>query len=393
MTKRGRHSTLFQYALKGCSIAVYLLFLCNAYGRGSGSIERALSCMTLEQKAGQMFFLSLRGEEDESGHVARHYTLTDKDKALLSEVMPGGVVLFGENIASDEQVKEFIKTIRFSLRQTHEGCTILPFISVDQEGGRVQRIKHTDTLSATTLPPMLTVGNSGKTRDAFRAGQTIGSDLLALGFNMDFAPVCDVFSNPLNTAIGDRAFSQKARTAASMSVAASKGLRRCRIIPVAKHFPGHGDTQSDSHFEQVILNKSLAQLNKTELIPFRRQIKNGAEAIMAGHITLPQFDEKPATLSYAVITGLLRGKLGFTGVVITDSMGMKAITLQYSKEDAAILAINAGCDMLLMCEDPAAVYRTVLDAVRQGDIKQARIDESVRRILMLKAKYAIAVME
>lgn len=358
-------------------------------GRTSKSniVETLLAAMTTEQKAGQLFFLSLR--ETDNGKKDEHYSLTDSDKRIMHQVLPGGAVLFGENISSDEQVRRLICDIKSLVRLTQAEYTILPFISVDQEGGRVQRIKHSDALSARDIPPMLEIGNSGKVHNALRIGQTISSDLASLGFNMDFAPVCDVFSNPLNTVIGDRAFSSNPHTAAVMSAAFSRGMRSKRIIPVAKHFPGHGDTQSDSHYEKAVLDKNLSALKKTELLPFRKQIKNGAEAIMAAHITLPQFDNKPATCSRAIITDLLRRRLGFKGVVITDAMGMKAITLQYSNKESALLAIDAGCDMLLMCEDPASVYGAVVDAIERGTISQERLDESIRRILRLKLKYGM----
>lgn len=401
-------------AYRAVVAAAVCLLLCSpapvpAKGWG-GDVEKVLSSMTVEQKAGQLFFVSLRestpmlGATDASNQNGAHYTLTEDDKLLLADVSPGGVVLFGENVSSDGQVRRLIDDIKLQSSSrvaiaadedmagaSSRSVDILTFISVDQEGGRVQRIRHTPSLSASTLPPMLEVGASGKTREARRAGRTIGSDLSALGFNMDFAPVCDVFSNPQNTVIGDRAFSREPRAASSMAAAFSVGLKSQRIIPCPKHFPGHGDTQSDSHYGKVILDKSLAQLNKMELIPFRRQIQDHAEAIMAAHITLPQFDDKPATLSRAIITDLLRGRLGFKGVVITDAMGMKAITLQYTNEEAAIMAIDAGCDMLLMCEDSRAAYHAVVSAVKDGTISCGRLDESVRRILLLKARYGLAV--
>lgn len=327
-----------------------------------------------------MFFLAFR--KDAAGNPL----LSPDDASLetLRSIQPGGVVLFGENIRTTEQVRELIGSVRNS-------CALPPFFAVDQEGGTVQRISRTDLIPATTIPPMRDVGRTGNLLLARKIGGVIGSELGVFGFNMDFAPVCDVFSNPQNTVIGTRSFSSDPQQAADFSCALSEGLRSEGIIPVCKHFPGHGDTALDTHAGRVSLSKTLDELRRTELVPFRAQIAAGAEVIMAAHISLPEIsgNDAPATMLPEVIGGILRGELGFRGVVVTDSLSMGAVTQYYSSGEAAVLAVKAGADMLLMPDDPAEAKRALLAAVKRGEISAARIDESAARILALKKKYGL----
>lgn len=340
--------------------------------------ETDLFDMTLEQKVGQMFFLAFR--KDNAGNNI--LSLTGEAAETVRSIQPGGFVLFGENIGTVEQVRGLI-------RQVQDACAVPPFISVDQEGGDVQRIRHTELIPATDLPSMWEVGSTGNLSLARETGDVLGSELGVFGFNMDFAPVCDVFSNPLNKVIGTRSFSSDPSAAAAFSCALSEGLRSEGIIPVCKHFPGHGDTSADTHEGYAAVNKTLEELRQTELVPFRAQIAAGAEAVMVAHISLPLIngDETPATLSPKVIQGILRGELGFQGVVITDSLSMGAVVQHYTPGEAAVLAVKAGADLLLMPEDPAAARDAVLAAVKSGEISVSRIDESVQRILTLKKKY------
>ncbi len=343
------------------------------------SPEGTLAGMTLEEKVGQLFILAYR--RDGSGRK-----LTALDQAAVSElagVQPGGIILFRENISTVAQVREFVQAADQAVR--------LPlFVSVDQEGGIVQRVTKTDSIPATVIPPMFEVGRTGDAALAQKVGRVLGSELGVFGFNMDFAPVCDVFSNPSNTVIGNRAFSSDPQAVAELSVSLMNGLRQKNMIPVAKHFPGHGDTDADTHVGYAVSNKTLEELRQTELIPFQAQIAAGVPAIMVAHISLPALngDNTPATLSKRVITDLLRNEMGYNGLVITDALAMGAIVKHYGSE-AAVQALQAGADLLLMPENPVAAYQAVLAAVRSGTLSEARIDESVLRILRVKYQYGL----
>lgn len=340
--------------------------------------EQILADMTLEEKIGQMFFLTFRGGDD----TDKLLELDDSAIKQIESIQPGGVVLFGENIDTVEQIRSFIDTV-----QTESNLS--PFISIDQEGGVVQRIKKTSKINATNIPQMFDIGKTGDTDLAKQVGNVIGTELSVFGFNMDFAPDCDVFSNPKNTVIGHRAFSDDPNIVADMSIALSEGIKQSGLIPVCKHFPGHGDTVSDTHIGFAVSNKTLDELYETELIPFKTQIENGADMIMVAHISLPEIngDKTPATLSSNIVTDLLRDDLGFGGVAITDSMSMGAITENYSTSDATVMAVKAGIDMILMPNDPIKAYNSLIEAVKNNEISEERINESVLRILKLKYKY------
>ena len=336
--------------------------------------------LTLKQKVGQMFFLCFRKDTD--GTVL--WTYNDATRKAIRAIQPGGIVLFGENIHTVAQVRSLIGSMK-------SDCATPPFVGVDQEGGAVQRIRHTELIPATDVPAMWEVGRTGNAALARQVGEVLGSELTVFGFNLDFAPVCDVFSNPKNTVIGTRSFSSDPQTVADLSVALSGGLRSQGIVPVCKHFPGHGDTEADTHEGYAAVNKTLDELRKTELVPFAAQIRAGAEMVMVAHISLPRIngDDTPATMSPKVIDGILRGELGFRGVVVTDALNMGAVANHYASGEAAVRAVQAGADMLLMPEDPQAAFQAVLDAVESGEISEARVDASAQRILALKKKYGL----
>ena len=325
-----------------------------------------------------MFFLTFRGGDD----TDKLLELDDSAIKQIESIQPGGVVLFGENIDTVEQIRSFIDTVQAE-------SNLSPFISIDQEGGVVQRIKKTSKINATNIPQMFDIGKTGDTDLAKQVGNVIGTELSVFGFNMDFAPDCDVFSNPKNTVIGHRSFSDDPNIVADMSIALSEGIKQSGLIPVCKHFPGHGDTISDTHVGFAVSNKTLDELYETELIPFKAQIENGADMIMVAHISLPEIngDKTPATLSSKIVTDLLRDDLGFDGVAITDSMSMGAITENYSTSDATVMAVKAGMDMILMPNDPIKAYNSLIEAVKNNEISEERINESVLRILKLKCKY------
>ena len=336
--------------------------------------------MTLEEKAGQMFFLAFR-QTAQGGDLLR---LDGAAQEILRRVQPGGMVLFGENVDTVEQLRALIAE--------SQALSSLPlFVSVDQEGGRVQRIRHTQQIPATDIPAMLTVGSRNDLSLTEKIGRLMARELRVFGFNMDFAPVCDVFSNPDNTVIGNRAFSTDPKIAAEQAAALAAGLSAEGIIPVLKHFPGHGDTAADTHDGFVRVDKTKTELWGCELLPFQRGIDNGAEVIMAAHISLPNVtgDETPASLSREILTGLLREEMGFDGVIITDALNMKAITRRYSTQETILLGIEAGVDLFLMPSDPIEAFDTLVSAVESGHVSMQRLDESVLRILTLKYSHGL----
>ena len=336
--------------------------------------------MTLEEKVGQLFFLSFRWDTDGTRLLTYNSTVQKE----IQTIHPGGIALFGENIYTVPQVRTLIQKMQ-------KDCSVPPFVGIDQEGGTVQRIQHTNLIPAVDVPSMWRVGKTGNTALAQQVGAVLGSELTVFGFNLDFAPDCDVFSNPDNTVIGTRSFSSNAQRVAAFSVAASAGLRSQKILPVCKHFPGHGDTAEDTHEGYATVNKTKEQLYQTELVPFQAQIQAGAEMIMAAHISLPKITGSsiPASLSPQVLQELLRKELGFQGVIITDALNMGAVAKHYSSGEAAVRALKAGADMLLMPENPEEAYAAVLKAVRSGEIPESRIEASTKRIMALKEKYGI----
>ncbi|MEJ8304887.1 beta-N-acetylhexosaminidase [Saccharibacillus sacchari] len=335
--------------------------------------DSPLAGMTLDEKIGQMLIAGVNGTK-----------LRAEDRALLHDYGVGGVILYANNIDSAAQTQSLIASIQAANPDEKRPL----FVSVDQEGGRVARLKGVDKIP--------TAGNVGKQNDAAYArsiGEQLGDQLLSQGFNLDYAPVLDVNSNPDNPVIGDRSFGSSAALVSKLGIAVMQGLESKKIIPVVKHFPGHGDTSVDSHISLPVVNKSLGDLDKLELIPFKKAISEGADVVMIAHILLPKLDSKyPSSLSKAVITDLLRERLGFGGVVITDDLTMGAITENYGLGEAAVHAVQAGSDILLVAhgaDNAISVIEAVKQAVASGQISEQRIDESVTRILALKQKYLL----
>jgi beta-N-acetylhexosaminidase len=260
------------------------------------------------------------------------------------------------------------------------------FIGIDEEGGIISRLNQAQKLHSTVMPPPFEIGSTGNTEYAYLSAKAIAEEIKSLGFNLDFAPVADVFSNPLNKIIGWRAYSSDGPTAAKMVAKAVNGISDAGVIPVLKHFPGHGDTLEDSHTGAAVINNSLERLKEVEFLPFESGIDAGARMVMIAHVLTPKITGNglPATLSEPIIQGILRKQLGFDGVVITDSLEMSAITAFYPEEEAVVMAVQAGTDMLLMPNDLNKAYNAILKAVKDGRISEERIDESVRRILKLK---------
>lgn len=341
-------------------------------------LAEQLAAMTVEEKVGQLLIGGFEGTE-----------IGDQATRLVQEYQVGGLILYGRNIAGAGQ----LVTLTNGLKALN-GDGIPLFLSIDQEGGGVDRMPP----EVRRTPGAYCVGQTGSVPAAQSYGDVLAAECAAFGLNLDFAPVLDVWSNPGNTVIGQRAFSADARTVAGLGPAAARRMMDQGIIPAVKHFPGHGDTAVDSHVGLPVVDKSPEELEETELIPFRAAIQSAGTdgqvpAVMVAHILLTQLDpERPASLSPAVVTGLLREELGFAGAVLTDDLTMGAVTQSYGLGEAAVLAVEAGCDILLVChgQDSVPAVRTaLLEAVASGRITAERLDESVYRILRLKTEYAL----
>lgn len=341
-------------------------------------LAEQLAAMTVEEKVGQLLIGGFEGTE-----------IGDQATRLVQEYQVGGLILYGRNIAGAGQ----LVTLTNGLKALN-GDGIPLFLSIDQEGGGVDRMPP----EVRRTPGAYCVGQTGSVPAAQSYGDVLAAECAAFGLNLDFAPVLDVWSNPGNTVIGQRAFSADARTVAGLGPAAARRMMDQGIIPAVKHFPGHGDTVVDSHVGLPVVDKSPEELEKTELIPFRAAIQSAGTdgqvpAVMVAHILLTQLDpERPASLSPAVVTGLLREELGFAGAVLTDDLTMGAVTQSYGLVEAAVLAVEAGCDILLVCHGPdsvPAVRTALLEAAASGRITAERLDESVYRILRLKTEYAL----
>jgi len=333
-------------------------------------IQSLIDSMSLEEKIGQLFMLEIRGNT----------VINSELELIIKKYKPGGIILFSNNIINNNQIESLIT----GLQNTSD---IPLFISVDEEGGLVSRLGKPKEVDVTYLPPALTIGNTGDERLAYNAGQILGRELSSLGFNMDMAPIADVNTNPQNPVIGNRTFSEKPEVAAKMVVEFMDGMEKYGVIPVLKHFPGHGDTSSDSHLGTVVSPHSLERLEQIEFIPFIAGINNDAKVIMTAHIMMPGISSLPlpSTLNHDIITGILREKLKFNGVIITDAMDMGAITLNFNSKESALLGIEAGVDMLLIPNNLSEAYNGLLNAVKNNQIKENRINESLYRILHLKS--------
>lgn len=335
-------------------------------------VDKTMAEMSLHDKVCQMMFVTpegLTGTDDVM-------VAGDTTKQALQAYPVGGIIYFANNFDNVDQTRDMISN-------TQSYSKIGLFIATDEEGGRVNRIM--DTLGTTYIGPMYDYKDDGPDA-AFENAKTIASDMSALGFNLDFAPVADVWSNPDNTVIGDRAYSDDYAQAAELVGSAVKGFQDGGVICTLKHFPGHGDTAEDSHYSSAYVNRTKAQIMADEMQPFRTGIDAGAELVMVGHLIVPDIDELPSTLSYKIATEMLRGDMKFDGVAITDSMEMESIADNYGVADSAVMAVQAGMDMLLQPADLAVAVNAIVTAVQNGDITEPRIDESVRRILTLKAE-------
>ena len=343
--------------------------------------------MSLREKVGQMFFV--RPEAlDTTIHWTEYQDLPDYKLQQVNKTMRdvskdypvGGMILYAHNIVDEAQLGEFIAEIR-----TLNGS---PLLAIDEEGGRIARIANNENFDVPKYESMAAIAESGDPNEAYKAAFTIGSYVKEYGFDIDYAPVADVNTNPENIVIGPRAFSDDPETAAEFVVSYLNGLDSAGVIGTLKHFPGHGDVKTDTHSGYAETNKTWEEMLECEMIPFKAGIEAGAQMIMTAHIAAPKVtgDDLPATLSSVILQDKLRGELGFKGIIVTDAMDMGAITTQFGNAEAAIKSIQAGVDVVLCSKDFTQVFDAVVNAVEKGDIKETRIDESVKRILELKAK-------
>jgi beta-N-acetylhexosaminidase len=303
-------------------------------------------------------------------------------RALAREFDLGGVILFSRNIESPEQVSEL------AAEAEALGAEQPLWVSVDQEGGRVARLKAPFTV----WPPMATLGRSGSEALAARFATALAAELAAVGVTLDYAPVLDIHTNPRNPVIGDRALAETAAEVARLGRAVIRTLQGAGIAACGKHFPGHGDTSTDSHEELPLVEHPPDRLRAVELEPFRAAVAEGVAFIMTAHVLVPSLDEtRPSTLSPRVVQALLREELGFDGVILSDDLEMKAVSARYRVPDAAVAAIGAGCDGVLICSGnvdlQAQALEALVKATESGEIPQARLDAAETRLRRAKERF------
>ncbi|GAA2983338.1 glycoside hydrolase family 3 protein [Streptomyces fulvorobeus] len=355
-------------------------------------LRRLVSGMSLEEKVGQLFVMRVYGhsatEPDQADIDANLTEIGVRTAAeLISTYHVGGIIYFtwAHNTRDPHQIAELSNGIQ---RAGLAGRTPVPLlISTDQEHGIVCRVGE----PATLLPGAMALGAGGSLSDARLAGRIAGAELAALGIRQNYAPDADVNVNPANPVIGVRSFGSDPRSVAGLVAAQVKGYQSAGVAATAKHFPGHGDTNTDSHTGIPYIHHTREQWAELDAPPFRAAIAAGIDSIMTAHIVVPALDasEDPATLSHPILTGVLREELGYDGVVVTDALNMEGVRTKYGDDRVPVLALKAGCDQLLNPPDLAVAWNGVLAAVRSGEISEARIEESVLRILRLKAKLGL----
>ncbi|MEH7502707.1 beta-N-acetylhexosaminidase [Neobacillus drentensis] len=353
-------------------------------------IGNAIEHMSMEEKVGQMLMPDFRNWNGKNVTV-----MNDEIAKLVKDYHLGGVILFRENTVTADQTTKLVS----AYQEAAEKYGLM--ISIDQEGGIVTRLQ-----TGTDLPGNMALGATRSEELAEKVGRTIGEELNALGINMNFGPVLDVNNNPDNPVIGVRSFGEDPELVAKLGNAYIKGLHETGTAATAKHFPGHGDTAVDSHVGLPSVPHDLDRLKKVELYPFQQAMDAGIDAIMSAHVTFPKIDDTkaiskkdgtevsvPGTLSHKILTGLMREEMGFKGVIVTDAMNMGAIADHFGSVDAAIRAVKAGADVLLMPVGIQAVAKGLYDSVNTGDISEDRLEQSVERILTLKLNRSIVKAE
>lgn len=343
--------------------------------------QALLGTMTQEEKIWQLFFVTPEAITGvETATLAGNAT-----KQALAQYPVGGLIYFAKNLETQEQAVNL-------LANTQSYSKIPLFLGVDEEGGTVSRIGANDALGGTLVSDMRTLGRSADPAQVYTAGQTLAANLTRLGFNLDFAPVADVASGA-DSVIGSRSFSSEPELCASLAGVVVKSLRDGGVASCLKHFPGYGSATVDDHNGTSIVEKSLSELLACDLIPFQSVIadEQSVPFVMVSHLSYPNVtgSDTPADLSAAIVTDILRDKLEYENIIITDSHAMASITDHYTPGEAAVQALMAGCDMILMPDDLQAAYAAVAAAVQDGTLPSSRIDESVLRILRIKLEYGI----
>lgn len=341
------------------------------------SLAAKLYKMPLDEKIGQMLMVGINGTTPESDA-----------KEMIDDKHVGGIILYGKNIKTANQTVNFtnqLKTINQSAKNP------LPlFISVDEEGGSVERMPS----PILKMPSNFAVGKKDDSNFSYNVGETLGREVHELGFNMDYAPVLDVIKSPTTSAIGDRSFSTNANIVSRLGVSTMKGIHSKHVIPVIKHFPGYGSVSVDAHKDLPTVDYGLSQLEKKDWLPYENAIKNDADVIMVTHLLVPRLNTKyPASMSPIIMTNMLRDKLDFKGVIMTDDMTMGAIAKYYNIQTAAVKAVEAGADVVMIAfhkDEQIKAYNALKQAVINGTISEQRIDNSVYRIMELKQKYHLS---
>ncbi|WP_328771418.1 glycoside hydrolase family 3 protein [Streptomyces sp. NBC_00286] len=355
-------------------------------------LSALISRMTLEEKVGQLFVMRVYGHSatapDQADIDANLEEIGVRTAAeLIAKYHVGGIIYFAwaHNTRDPHQMADLSNGIQRASLGKPRGLPVL--ISTDQEHGIVARVGK----PATLLPGAMALGAGGSRSDARRAGQIGGAELRAMGIRQDYAPVADVNVNPANPVIGVRSFGADPRAVAALVAAQVKGYQSASVAATAKHFPGHGDTETDSHYGFPVIEHTEAQWAELDAPPFRAAIAAGIDSIMTAHIMVPALDPSgdPATLSRPILTGILRERLGFDGVVVTDSLGMEGVRTKYGDDRVPVLALKAGVDQLLNPPKLDLAWNAVLAAVRGGELTEARLDESILRVLRLKAKLGL----
>ena len=363
------------------------LLVTPAAGAEGDPVVRQMQSMTLREKVGQLFMIrpdALEGRfgpaELEDNSIIGTTRVSEEMKRTYANYPCGGFALFRKNIISPSQLMGFTEAL-------HALNSCAPMLGIDEEGGRIARIaNHPANFNVTKFPSMGAIAQSGDESQAFAAGKTIGAYLSAYGLDIDFAPVADVNTNPKNPVIGDRAFGDDPAVAAGMVKQVIAGLHESGAASCVKHFPGHGNTATDTHTGYAETLKTWDEISACEMIPFRAGIEAGTDFVMTAHIAAPNVtgSDEPATMSHTLLTEKLRGELGFQGLIITDALAMGAIREKYSSSQACVQCILAGADILLMPYDYFEAFDGVVQAVENGVIPESRIDESVYRVLSFK---------
>jgi beta-N-acetylhexosaminidase len=356
-------------------------------GSKGDEVEEQLSKMTLREKVGQMFYVRME-TLDTTIHWNTYADLQENPIHEVNQTMRdvnanypiGGLILYAWNIDDEAQLAKLIPQIR--------ALNGHPLLCIDEEGGRVSRLANNPNFNVKKYESMAAIGATGDPNNAYECGNTIGTYLKHYGFDIDFAPVADVNTNPENIIIGARAFSDDPQVAAKMVTSYLQGLDDAGVTGCIKHFPGHGDTKTDTHFGYASTQKTWAEMLDCEMVTFKAGIAWGCQLVMTAHIGAPKVTGSvvPSTMSPIILQDKLRGELGYQNIIITDGMEMGAITQQYTSAEAAVGSIQAGVDIVLGPKNLVEAFDAVMAAVEKGTITEERINQSVRRILKLKMK-------